>query len=265
MKPMKTSKKKTLEGFNDRIRDCARCRLSLTRKHVLAGEGDVDARIMLVALSPGEKEDAENQMFIGPSGQILDKLFHEAGIERKRVYMTNLIKCTLPKCRRPKMDEIETCRELLDEEISIIHPEIIVPLGYYATRTILTEYHADPPAARKDFKKKYGILLYSDDQKILPLPHPATLLYDPSFELETIEKYKTLQTLMHECRWYALCPMKRFDEAGRLERKWIELFCKGDWQHCVRYQMEEQGHCHFDWMLPDGSLDESLREHIAHQ
>jgi uracil-DNA glycosylase family 4 len=254
MNPMKSSKKKALEGFYDRIGDCARCRLSLTRKHVLAGEGDVEARIMIVALSPGEKEDAENRMFIGPSGQILDKLFREAGIEREGVYMTNLIKCTLPKCRRPKMDEIGTCRELLDEEISIVQPEIIVPLGYYATRTILTKYHADPPAARKDFKKKYGILLYADDQKILPLPHPATLLYDPSFELETIVKYRTLKTLMQECRWYALCPMKRFYETGRLERKWIELFCKGDWQKCVRYQMEAQGRYHPDWMLPDGSL-----------
>jgi len=250
-----------LKNFNDLIRDCERCRLSVTRKHVLAGEGDVDAPIMLIALSPGEKEDSENQMFIGPSGQVLDKLFHEAGMEREWVYMTNLIKCMLPKCRRPKMDEIESCSQFLEEEISIIHPEIIVPLGYYATRTILTKYHANPPAARKDFKKKYGILLFSDDQKILPLPHPATLLYDPSFELETIEKYKKLQTLMHECKWYALCPMKWFYEEGKLERKWIELYCKGDWRNCLRYKLEELGQYHFDWMLPDGSLDENLREH----
>jgi DNA polymerase len=227
----------------------------------LAGEGDVDARIMLIALSPGEKEDSENQMFIGPSGQVLDKLLHNAGIGRDRIYMTNLVKCMLPKCRRPKMDEIESCSKFLDEEISIIQPEIIVPLGYYATRTILTKYNADPPAARKDFSKKYGIFLFSDNQKILPLPHPATLLYDPSFEQETIEKYKKLQTLLNECKWYSVCPMKRFYEAGRLERKWIELSCKGDWQNCLRYKMVEQGHYQFDWMLPDGSLDENLKKY----
>jgi uracil-DNA glycosylase family 4 len=167
-----------IKRLNYRIRDCERCRLSLTRKHVLAGEGDVDARIMLIALSPGEKENSENQMFIGPSGQVLDKLLYEARIEREKIYMTNLVKCILPKCRRPKMDEIESCSKFLDEEILIIQPEIIVPLGYYATRAILTKYHADPPAARKDYSRKYGTLLFSDNQKILPLPHPATLLYN---------------------------------------------------------------------------------------
>lgn len=253
-------KLKHLKDLNYRIRVCERCRLSLTRKHVLAGEGDMDARIMLVALSPGEKEDSENQMFIGPSGQVLDKLLHEAGIGREKIYMTNLVKCMLPKCRRPKMDEIESCSKFLDEEISIIHPAIIVPLGYYSTRTILTKYHADPPAARKDFSKKYGKLIFSDDQKILPLPHPATLLYNPSFEHETIEKYKKLQILLHECKWYSMCPMKWFYEEGKLERKWIELYCKGDWKNCVRYELEEQGHYHSDWMLPDGSLDKSLKE-----
>ncbi len=215
---------------------------------------------MVVALSPGKKEDAENRMFIGPSGKILDKLFDAAGIDRESVYMTNLIKCILPKNRRPKMDEIVSCTSFLDEEISIIHPEIIVPLGYYATRTVLIKYHADPPAARKDFAKLYGRLIFSDDQKIYPLPHPASLLYNPSFELETIEKYKKMKFFLNDCKWFPMCPMKRFYEAGRLGKKWIALYCKGDWQSCVRYKMEEQGKYHPDWMLPDGSLNVSLRE-----
>jgi len=176
-------KLKHLKDLNSRIRDCERCRLSLTRKHVLAGEGDLDDRLMLIA-----------------------------------------------------------------------------PLSYYATRKILTKYHADPPVARKDFSKKYGKVLLSDTQKILPLTPPATLLYNPSFELKTIEKYQKLQILVNECKWYSLCPMKRFYEAGRLQRKWIELYCDGDWSNCVRYEMKELGHYHYDWMLTDGSLDENLKE-----
>jgi uracil-DNA glycosylase family 4 len=215
---------------------------------------------MLVALSPGEKEDDENHMFIGPSGQMLNKLFDAAVIDRESVYMTNLIKCMLPKNRRPKMDETESCSPFLDEEISIIHPEIIVPLGYYATRTIFMKYHANPPAAREDYAKCYGGLIFSNDQKIYPLPHPASLLYNPSFEPETIEKYKKLQTFLHDCKWFPSCPMKWFYEEQRLERKWIELYCKGDWQSCVRYEMEENGRSHPDWMLPDGSLDARLKE-----
>ncbi len=61
------------------------------------------------------------------------------------------------------------------------------------------------------------------------------------------------------CKWFPVCPMKRFYEQGLLNRKWIENYCQGDWSKCVRYQMEEQGEYHPDNMLPDGTIDESLK------
>ena len=63
-----------------------------------------------------------------------------------------------------------------------------------------------------------------------------------------------------ECKWYPLCPMKRFFEKGLLDEKWINGFCKGG-RKCVRYAMEERMEAHPDWMLPDGSLDERLRRY----
>lgn len=193
---MKNDKKiKRIGILNSRLIVCNECRLSLTRKNVLLGEGSTDSHLMIIALSPGKMEDLGNHMFIGPSGQILNKMFKGAGIERPSVYMTNLIKCMLPKNRRPKMDEIESCSQFLNEEIDIIGPEAIIPLGYYATRYILNKYNADPPAARVDLARLYGELIFSDEQKILPLPHPASILYDPSLEAETIEKYKKIQIL----------------------------------------------------------------------
>ena len=189
-------KQKAIEVLNYQIRACERCSLCVTRKHTLTGEGNIEASIMFVALSPGVKEDSQNRMFVGPSGQVFNKLLHAAAIDRDLVFMTNLIKCMLPKNRKPKINEIELCSQFLNEEISIIHPEVIVPLGYYATRTILTKYHANSPAARNDFVKVYGKLLFSDDQKIFPIPHPASLLYNPSFEPDTIEQYKELKTFI---------------------------------------------------------------------
>jgi DNA polymerase len=62
-----------------------------------------------------------------------------------------------------------------------------------------------------------------------------------------------------ECKWYAVCPMKRYYRKGVLDKKWINTYCMGDWKNCVRYAMEERGQWHEDWMLPDGSLDERLR------
>ncbi len=253
-------KKTAITQLHNRIRHCHRCRLSLTRHRALCGEGDLTARLMLVALSPGENEDRENKMFIGPSGKILDELMLSAGIARDSIYMTNLIKCMLPKNRRPKQDEIEACSCFLDEEIAVVSPQVIVPLGYYATRYILTTYAAGPPPARADYQALYGRLFFAHSQKLFPLPHPASLIYNPSYKPETMKKYHKLNVLSHDCKWYPMCPMKRYVERGLLERKWIELYCKGNWEDCVRYKKEEDGIYHPDWMLPDGSIDNDLRQ-----
>lgn len=189
-------KQEALEVLNYQIRSCERCSLSVTRKHALTGEGNIDARIMFVALSPGIKEDLKNQMFIGPSGQVFNKLLLAAGIERDLVFMTNLVKCMLPKNRKPKLNEIELCSQFLDEEISIIQPDVIVPLGYYAARTILQKYHADllNPPMKMD-KIVFGNLILLEGHKIYPISHPASLLYNPSYEPDTKEKYKRLQQI----------------------------------------------------------------------
>ena len=135
-------------------------------------------------------------MFIGPSGQVFNKLLQIAEIERESVYMTNLVKCILPKNRKPKLNEIELCSSFLNDEIEIIQPQIIVPLGYYATRSIIIKYQADPSKAEMSFKNINGQLLFLDEMKIFPLTHPAALLYNPSFEPKTRENYVKLKSLM---------------------------------------------------------------------
>jgi DNA polymerase len=153
----------------------------------------VDSPVLFVALSPGEKENAENKMFIGPSGQVFNKLLRAAGIQRESVFMTNLVKCMLPKNRKPKMDEIDACSPFLEEEISIINPEIIVPLGAYATNAILTKFNMNTLSDGMNFSSLNGKILENNNKKIYPLPHPAALLYNPGFELNTIEKYRILK------------------------------------------------------------------------
>jgi len=61
-----------------------------------------------------------------------------------------------------------------------------------------------------------------------------------------------------KCKWYPVCPMKHFYESGKLDAKWVDGYCQGDWKACVRYQMEERGDPHPDNMLPDGTIDEHL-------
>lgn len=63
----------------------------------------------------------------------------------------------------------------------------------------------------------------------------------------------------NECKWYQVCPMKYYFEAGKLDEKWIRDYCHGNWLRCIRYQMEEHGQFHSDNMLPDGSIDDNLK------
>lgn len=247
-----------IHDLNKEIRGCKKCRLAETRIHALCGEGNIDAKLMLIAQAPGENEDGEGMMFIGPSGKVLDELLRISDIDREELYMTNLVKCMLPKYRKPKQDEIEMCSGYLDKEIKVINPEILVPLGYYATTYIFKKYSLPLPS-KPEFYTIYGKLFLSGNTKILPLQHPAAVLYNPSTKEALAKNYHKLKILSKDCKWYQVCPMKRFYEEGKLNKEWVELYCKGDWESCIRYQMEERGEGHPDWMLQDGSIDERLR------
>ncbi len=247
-----------IDELNKRIKGCKRCGLSETRMNVTCGEGNLNAKIMLIAQAPGEKEDKEARMFIDPSGKVLDELPGTAGIKREEIYMTNLIKCMFPKYRKPKQDEIKACSYYIDEEIKLINLKILVPLGH-VTRYIFQKYGILLPT-KADFFSICGRLFLTKDKKILPLPHPASLLYNPEFKQDLIKTYRKLRVLLRDCEWYPVCPMKRFYEEGKLDKKWIELYCKGDRESCIRYQMEEKGEVHPDWMFPNGTLDERLHK-----
>ena len=246
-----------IHDLNELIKKCKKCRLSEYRTNVLLGEGNLNSKVMLIAQAPGENEDREGKMFIGPSGKVLDELLREIKINRKEIYMTNLIKCMLPKYRKPKSDEIEICSKYLDKEIELIEPEILVPLGFYSTKYIFKKYGISLPS-KEEFHTIYGKLFWNNSKKILPLQHPAALLYNNSIKGEMIKKYHKIKIVLTNCKWYPVCPMKMFYEKGKLDKKWIELYCKGDWESCIRYQMEEKGEFHPDQMLPDGSIDKKL-------
>ena len=236
------------------IKTCNRCKLDVMP---LCGEGNLNARIMLIAQSPGKLENLQQRMFVGPSGKVLDRLLEKADVNREEIYMTNLIKCHLPHNRRPKQEEIEACSSWLEKEIALIKPEFLVPLGFFATKYLFERNDLKLPE-KKNFHSIYGKLIWTGKIKIYPLPHPAFLLYNPQLEEEVARHYRKLAVFKRECKWRRVCPMTRYYEEGRLDSRWIELFCKGDWESCKRYQLEERGIWHPDNMLPDGSIDESL-------
>ncbi len=185
----------TMDELNEAVQQCTKCRLYESRTNALCGEGNPNARLMLIAQAPGENEDREGKMFIGPSGKVLDELLEMAGIDRKELYMTNLVKCMLPKCRKPKRDEIESCSRYLDREIELIDPETLAPLGYYAIKYIFEKYAiALPP--KSEFHKICGTVFSAEDKKVIPLQHPAAVLYDHSVKEVLIKNYRKLKELL---------------------------------------------------------------------
>jgi uracil-DNA glycosylase family 4 len=184
-----------LRNLNSEIKRCHQCRLAKTRLNVLCGEGNLRAELMLIAQAPGQNEDREGRMFIGPSGKVLDELLAKINIQRGEIYMTNLIKCVLPKNRKPKSDEIVGCSPYLEREIELIGPKILASLGYYATRFILEKYDIQIPV-KSEFRAVYGQVLKIGNKKIIPLQHPAAVLHNPSIKEAMVKNYRKLRVII---------------------------------------------------------------------
>jgi len=179
----------------EELQSCTRCSLSESRTHTLAGEGNMNAYIMLIAQAPGELEDKENRMFIGPSGNILHALLKEANINEDDLYMTNLIKCVLPKNRRPKQSEIIACSIYLDMEINEVQPWLLAPLGYYATKYLFSRF-ALKTISRKEFPQLIGNSVRTNGYHILPLSHPVSLLYNKEYFSQSLANFHKLKEFM---------------------------------------------------------------------
>lgn len=123
--------------LRDQALSCTACRLSETRNNVVFGVGDPNARIMFVGEAPGKNEDLQGEPFVGAAGKLLDELLAGIGITREQVYIANVLKCRPPGNRDPKPDEIDSCKGYLREQIRMIHPEVVVTLGNFATKLIL--------------------------------------------------------------------------------------------------------------------------------
>lgn len=116
---------------------CTACRLSETRTSVVFGVGDPDADLMLVGEAPGKNEDLQGEPFVGAAGKLLDELMAGIGVSRSQAYIANVLKCRPPGNRDPLPDEIDCCKGYLREQIRLIHPEVVVTLGNFATKLLL--------------------------------------------------------------------------------------------------------------------------------
>jgi len=135
---------KSLKELAQGAKDCKNCDLWRTATQTVFGEGSPHSQIMLVGEQPGDQEDLQGKPFVGPAGKLLDASLLEAGIDRKKVYVTNAVKHFKwePRGKRrihkkPSAGEIAACRPWLDAEIAVLKPKVIVCLGATAAQALL--------------------------------------------------------------------------------------------------------------------------------
>ena len=173
---------RTLPALRAAADGCRGCRLYATATQAVFGEGRAGASLMLVGEQPGDREDLEGHPFVGPAGRLLDTALGEAGIARRDVYLTNVVKHFKWEPRgeksarrihkKPNDAEVAACYPWLAEEIALVRPRVIVCLGATAAQALLG----------RDFRvtRDRGIPLVSPlADAIVATVHPASVLRAP--------------------------------------------------------------------------------------
>jgi uracil-DNA glycosylase len=157
------------------------------------GEGDPDADLMLVGEAPGEEEDRSGRPFVGPAGQLLDRILASVAIDRDEVYITNMVKFRPPANRAPRPEEIEASLPLLLDQIRAVRPQVIVTLGNVPTQWFL--------GSKEGITRARGRWYAWHGVRVFPMYHPAYLLRNASRERggpkwQTWEDVQTLKAAL---------------------------------------------------------------------
>ncbi len=127
--PRPLDQKAALEQQAQRVASCRQCDLCESRHLTAFGTGDADADLMFVGEAPGQQEDLRGEPFVGPAGQLLDRIIEAMGLRREQVYIANVLKCRPPGNRDPQPQEVNACGGHLESQILTIQPKILVALG----------------------------------------------------------------------------------------------------------------------------------------
>jgi DNA polymerase len=150
--------------------------LHQTRTTVVFGNGNADADLMFIGEAPGANEDRMGLPFVGQAGKLLDKLLGEIGMERKDVWVCNVLKCRPPDNRDPHPNEIEACQEYLRRQVDLIEPTAICTLGNFSTKLL----RADSTGISRLHGRAEIRIIGPRAVRLYPLYHPAAALYTPS-------------------------------------------------------------------------------------
>ena len=165
--------------------DCTRCKLHRGRTKLVFGDGNPKAQLVFVGEGPGRDEDQQGLPFVGRAGKLLTQMIEAMGLQRKDVYICNVVKCRPPENRAPERDEVETCSPFLLRQLDAIAPKVIVCLGSVAAQTLLE--------TSRGISHFRGEWMEFRGTKLMATYHPAYLLRNPGAKGEV---WKDLQKVM---------------------------------------------------------------------
>jgi uracil-DNA glycosylase family 4 len=176
-----------LQAVASEVSACTACRLHLSRKRAVPGEGPPNAGIMFIGEGPGFHENEQGRPFVGAAGRFLEELLASIGLTRDQVFICNVIKCRPPGNRDPQPEEIEACAGFLERQIQAINPKVIVTLGRFS----MARYF---PEAR--ISAVHGRARTVNGRLVVPMYHPAAALHQPSLRRSVQEDFAQLPGLM---------------------------------------------------------------------
>jgi DNA polymerase len=184
-----------IETLREQAADCRACPLWKDATQTVFGEGPQQAEIMLVGEQPGDKEDLAGKPFVGPAGQMLDRALEEAGIDRKKVYVTNAVKHFkfVPRGKfrlhqKPNTAEIRACRPWYERELASIKPALVVAMGATAAQGVFGKI--------TPINRNRGHLIDLEAGiKALVTVHPSYLLRLPDEEAKAHEYQRFVEDL----------------------------------------------------------------------
>jgi len=172
-----------LNEINQQVSVCEKCELHFSRKTAVPGEGPAEAQILFIGEGPGFFENEQGRPFVGQAGKLLDSLLVEIGLERSKVYITNVVKCRPPGNRDPLPEELTACNDYLERQIAALQPRVIVTLGRYSMAKFL-------PTAK--ISEVHGQSRWVKGRLIAPMYHPAAALHQPSLKPALVKDFQKL-------------------------------------------------------------------------
>jgi uracil-DNA glycosylase family 4 len=182
-----------LDSLHEEIRTHTGCGFEICENatNIVPGEGSHTADVMLVGEAPGASEDAQGRPFVGRAGKLLDELLAEAGLVREDVFITNVVKARPPGNRDPKAGEVAHYLPWLEQQLALIQPSVVIPLGrhalaHFAPGRKITEVHGTP--------------IDTGERRLVPWLHPSAALRNPSLRDTLIQDARSLPGVLESAR-----------------------------------------------------------------